>query len=113
MPECDLGCNQSSRIAKLETQHDYVGSMINHMNAKLDQVIIGLGNVALLEVKHNNHAESLNRAFSRIEIVEKQAATTQQALAEILNQIRGMARMAVVVWACIGGTLGYLITKII
>jgi hypothetical protein len=101
---------------KLETQHDHVLPIISKMDlkldAKLDQVILGLGRVEVLESKHNNHSDALGRAFERIELIEKQTGETSRALADLLSQIKGMTRMAIVLWTVMGATVGFLVNKI-
>lgn len=112
MPDCSTNCPHLPRILKLETQFDHIHPLINKMDGKLDQVILGLGRIEVLESKHMNHADALNRAFERIEEVEKQSKETSRALADLLSQIKGMTRMAIVLWAIMGASVGYIINKV-
>lgn len=112
MSDCPSTCPYVGQIAKLESENGHITPVIASISSKLDQVIIGLGRVELLEVKHNNHAEALTRAFTRIENIEKQVAETSRVLADTLSQIKGMTRVAVVLWTVMGGFVGFIITKV-
>lgn len=113
MPECTGTCPYVGRIAKLETQQDHIVPMINKMDNKLDTVLLGLGRVEILELKHANNSESISRAFNRIDSVEVQIETTTKVLNDLLSQIKGMTRLAIVFWACTGASIIYIINKVI
>lgn len=113
MSDCAHSCPYAGRITKLETQYDYITPLMNKMDNKLDKVIVGLGRVELLELKHSNHSESIDRAFTRIELVEKQVESTAKVLSDLLSQIKGMTRLAMVLWAGTGATVIYLFNKVL
>jgi hypothetical protein len=100
-------------MTKLETQQDYLSPVINKMDNKLDTVILGLNRVEILELKHSNHADSINRAFTRIEAVEEQTKATAKVLADLLSQIKGMTRLALILWGATGATVVFLLNKVI
>lgn len=113
MSDCSANCPYIGRITKLETQQDHITPMMNKMDSKLDTVILGLSRVEILELKHSTHSESLNRAFNRIEAVEEQARATAKVLADLLSQIKGMTRLAIIIWAGTGATVAFLINRVI
>jgi hypothetical protein len=113
MAECSTNCPHLSRIAKLETQFDYLAPLINKMDGKIDQVILGLSRVEVLESKHFGHGEALGRAFERIESVEQESLNTSKALADLLSQIKAITRLAVVLWTVLGGAVGYIASKVV
>lgn len=113
MSDCSPTCPFGNRITKLETQYDLLTPLVSKIDLKLDQVILGLSRVEILELKHDNHSESLNRAFSRIEATEKQIAATTQAVQDMISQVKGMARVALVVWTLFGATVGFILNKVI
>jgi len=113
MPECTGTCPYIGRIAKLETQQDHLGPMINKMDSKLDTVLLGLGRVEILELKHATNTDAINRAFTRIDSVEGQIESTAKVLNDLLSQIKGMTRLAMVFWACTGASIIYIINKVI
>lgn len=113
MPECTGTCPYIGRIAKLETQQDHIGPMINKMDSKLDTVLLGLGRVEILELKNANNSDSINRAFTRIDSVETQIENTTKVLNDLLSQIKGMTRLAIIFWACTGASIVYIINKVI
>lgn len=113
MPDCSTNCPYIGRITKLEAHQDHIAPMMSKMDSKLDTVILGLSRVEILELKHSTHTESINRAFTRIEAVEEQAKATAKVLADLLSQIKGMTRLAVVLWAGTGATVIYLFNKVL
>lgn len=113
MPDCSVNCPHTSRITKLETQYDLLVPTIGKIDGKLDIVVGGLNRVELLETKHSTHTEAIERAFKRIEVVEAQSVTTAKALADMLSQLKGMYRLGVVMWVVLGGTIGFILNKVI
>lgn len=113
MTDCSINCPYSSRITKLEAQHDHLAPMINKLDVKLDQVIITLSRVEVLESKHNNHTDALERAFDRIETIEKQVSETSKVLADTLSQLKGMTRFGVVLWVALSGCIGFVFNKVL
>ena len=110
---CSPGnCSQLGRIAKLEAQHDHVLSAIGKMDEKLDRVIVMLGRVEVLESKHITHNEALSRAFARIESSERRIDDTALKLNDLMSQIKGMTRAAVLLWTVMGGSVTYALIKL-
>jgi hypothetical protein len=105
-------CTQLGRIATLEAQHDHVLHAIGKMDEKLDRVITMLGRVEVLESKHLSHNEALARAFSRIELAERRLDETALKLNDLMSQIKGMTRAAVVLWTVMGGSVTYALIKL-
>lgn len=112
MSDCQ-NCPHVSRISKTETQIDHIGALFIKMDLKLDQVIVALARVEILEVKHGTHTDALGRAFERIEIIERQSSETAKSLADLLSQIKGMTRAAVVAWTIMGAVVSYVATKVL
>lgn len=111
-PCTPIHCPHAGRISKLEAQQDHVAQVVLKMDGKLDQVLLALGRVEVLESKHAHHTEALGRAFARIESIEKQSKDTATALNDLMSQIKGVSRLAIVLWTVLGGTVGVLITKV-
>ena len=110
---CNLiHCPHVGRISKLEAQQDHVAQTVLKIDAKLDQVLLALGRVEVLENKHAHHTEALGRAFARIESIEKQSRDTAAALSDLMSQIKGMSRLALVIWMVMGSAVGVLVTKV-
>lgn len=105
-------CSQLTRIAKLETQHDHVLLAIGKMDEKLDRVLMALSRVEVLESKHLSHNEALTRAFSRIESAERRLDDMALKLNDLMSQIKGMTRAAVVLWTVMGGSVTYALIKL-
>jgi hypothetical protein len=103
----------ASRIAKLEAQHDYTLPMIGKMDGKLDQLLVALSRVEVLENNHSTQNEALDRAFGRIESVERQVTDTTRALSDLLSQIKGMTRLAMVLWTIMGVSVGFILNKVV
>lgn len=105
-------CPHIGRIARLEAQHDHVLRTVQKIDEKIDKVLLSLGRVEVLESKHIHHNEALARAFKRIEDTEEQVSDTAKALNDLISQIRGMSRLAVVLWTLLSGIVGTVATKV-
>lgn len=112
MPDCN-NCPYIERITRVESNYQHTLPVITAMNNKLDIVIISLGKIEVLESKHNNHSEALGRAFERIEVIETQIMDTSKAVSDLLSQIKGMTRLAMVLWAVMGASVGFIFNKML
>lgn len=112
MPDCN-NCPYIERISRVESSYQHSLPVITAMNGKLDVVILSLGKIEVLESKHNNHSEALGRAFERIEAIEKQTMDTSKAVSDLLSQIKGMTRLATVLWTVMGASVGFIFSKVL
>lgn len=112
MSDCN-NCPYIERISRVESNYQHTLPVITAMNSKLDTVILSLGKIEVLESKHNNHSEALGRAFERIEAIEKQTMDTSKAVSDLLSQIKGMTRLAMVLWSVMGASVGFIFSKVL
>lgn len=105
-------CSQLGRISKLEAQHDHVITALVKLDGKMDQILLMLGRVEVLENKHLTQNEALSRAFARIEGAERKLDETTRSLNDLLGQIKGMTRAAVVLWTVMGGAVTYALVTL-
>lgn len=113
MTDCPTNCPYVGRITTLEAQHNLLTPLVNKIDSKMDQVIVSLGKIEVIELKHATHTEALDRAFKRIEDNEKQLEATTVIVRDVLSQLKGMMRVAIVLWTIFGGALGFILTRVI
>ena len=107
----DLNCSQQTEVALLRAHYLNLQKTLDTMSNKMDSILVEMANVRTLEGKLGHHNEALNRAFMRIEVVEKQSDETAKLLLEFMAQIRGMTKLAVALWTVMGGVVGWLVSK--
>lgn len=105
-------CPHEMRITSLERRqddfNDYLKKLEDKLDAKLDLILMQLSKVAILEEKHNYQSTALERAFSKITVLE----ASLESLKEFKNKTEGMARMAWLIWTAMGLSLGAILTKV-
>jgi len=113
MTESDHRCQQVNRIESLEKRDDAIIKtlelMENRFDAKLDLILSQISKIAVLEVNHQNASSAINRAFTKMEELEK----LTRDLAAFRDRTEGMAKMAWLLWGVMGTGLGFLIVKAI
>jgi hypothetical protein len=83
--------------------------MEDKFDAKLDMIIFQINKVAVLEEKHTYQSQALGRAFEKLGMIE----TDVDTLKSFKDKTEGMARMAYLLWAAMGISLGAVIMKVI
>lgn len=111
MSEIDHRCQQVNRIETLEKRDESIIKtlelMENRFDAKLDLILSQISKIAVLEVNHQNASSAINRAFTKMEELEK----LTRDLAAFRDRTEGMAKMAWLLWGVMGTGLGFLILK--
>ena len=106
-------CSQIHRMDTIEKREDALiktlEMMENRFDAKLDLILSQISKIAVLEVNHQNSSNAINRAFSKLEEIEK----TTRDLLTFRDHTEGMAKMAWLLWGVMGTGLGFLILKAI
>lgn len=106
-------CTQIHRLDTLEKREDTIIKsleiMENRFDAKLDLILSQINKIAVLEVNHQNASSAINRAFVKLEEVER----TTRELSTFRDHTEGMAKMAWLLWGIMGTGLGFLILKAI
>ncbi len=109
----NYACQQTHRIESLEKRDEALieslKTLENRFDAKLDLILSQISKIAVLEVNHQNATSAINRAFSKLEEVEK----TTRELVTFRDHTEGMAKMAWLLWGLMGTGLGFLIIKAI
>jgi hypothetical protein len=98
------------RIDVLEKRDETIFAALKKMedkfDSKLDLILFQINKIAVLEANHNNHAQGMQRAFSKIESLE----SADRELEAFRNKTEGMAKMAWILWGAIGsGVLALLV----
>jgi hypothetical protein len=105
-------CPNDHRIEVLEKQYEKLQESIKKMedkfDSKLDLILFQINKIAVLEANHNNHSAAVNRAFGRLEDVQKELDNLKQ----FQSHTEGMARMAWLLWGTIGAAVAGIIFKV-
>lgn len=105
-------CNYVSRIDALERRDDSIFSAIKKMedkfDSKLDLILFQISKIAVLEANHQHQSTALDRAFKKIEDLQKSVDVTL----EFKNKTEGMAKMAWYLWGGLSGVVGFLLIKV-
>jgi hypothetical protein len=105
-------CFHEKRLEVIERRYDGLLESLKKMedkfDAKLDMILFQINKVAVLEEKHTYQSAALERAFTKIEILDE--AIDQ--LSSFKDKTEGMARMAWLLWSAMGVTIGGLVLKV-
>ena len=105
-------CSSDLRLDALERRHETllenIKKMEDRFDAKLDLILSQLNKVAILEEKHTYQSASLERAFTRIKDLDDQV----DALSSFKDQVKGMARMAYLIWGAMGVSIAAIVAKV-
>jgi hypothetical protein len=82
--------------------------MEDKFDAKLDMILFQINKVAILEEKHSYQSAALERAFTRIQILD---ASVDQ-LNSFKDKTEGMAKMAWIIWGGLGLTVAGIVAKL-
>ena len=107
MPDCDAAnrCPYQERISKMEARLESKDGTMGRVEQKLDTLLTQVGKIELLEHKHATQSDTINRAFESLAEVRQQSIDTARGLADLLSQIRGMARSAYILWSLMGAAV--------
>ena len=100
-----MPCTENSRIAALESQIAVVGKMLERLDKKSDQILLEVAKVQVLEERHANSSQALERAFRAINDTATHVRNVDHELQANLNKLRGMKYLAWVLWTILGGVV--------
>jgi len=107
-----MPCDQAFRISSLEQRDELMLREFKDVSlkfdGKLDTILFQLGKIAVLEVNHQNHSSSMERAFSKLGELEKECST----LRSFKSHTEGMAKMAWMLWGSLGAGVITLLVKV-
>lgn len=105
-------CSQLHRIDTLERKDESIFSALKKMedkfDSKLDLILFQISKIAVLEANHQHQSSALDRAFKKIEDLEKSVEGT----VAFKHKTEGMAKMAWYLWAALSGVVGFLLIKV-
>lgn len=105
-------CSSIHRIEALEKREEVIFSALKKMedkfDSKLDLILFQINKIAVLEANHNNHQQSIQRAFAKIETAEDQV----RALEMFRSKTEGMAKIAWLLWSTIGVGVVLILIKV-
>lgn len=87
MSDCE--CKHEGKIAMLEQRDQMILDSLQELKGKTDMILMQVTKVAVLEVNHDVQSKALDRAFSRIELLENGNAT----IMGLINQAQGGAKV--------------------
>lgn len=107
-----MPCDQTYRITALEQRDEVMlkefKEVSQKFDGKLDTILFQLGKIAVLEVNHQNHSSSMERAFSKLGELEKECSE----LRGFKSHTEGMAKMAWLLWGSLGTGVVTLLVKV-
>jgi hypothetical protein len=105
-------CFHEKRLEVIERRYDGLQEALKKMedkfDAKLDMILFQINKVAILEEKHSYQSAALERAFSKIQLLDEAV----DALSSFKDRTEGMARMAWLIWSAMGVTIGGIVLKV-
>ena len=104
-----MPCTENGRIATLENQIAMVGKTLERLDGKLDQILLEVAKVQVLEERHSNSSQALERAFRAINDTATHVKSVDCELQANLNKLRGMKYLAWVLWTILGGVVTALV----
>jgi hypothetical protein len=121
-------CHHDSTIAKHAGTLELITTTLNEMRSDLKEVKTVVQVLGAVQIENAHMKESLTRAFSRIEVIEKEKAHdheldaviervvklegAKEAYDAFINQVIGMKTLAWVLWSVLAGGLGVVILKL-
>ena len=104
-----MPCTENGRIATLENQIAMVGKTLERLDGKLDQILLEVAKVQVLEERHSNSSQALERAFKAINNTATHVRNVDNELQANLNKLKGMKYFAWVLWTILGGVVTVLV----
>jgi vacuolar-type H+-ATPase subunit D/Vma8 len=110
----DLPCiNHEKRLSLLEQSFQQIPRSMDSVNAKMDMILVQITKVAILEEKHRSQQLDIAHAHDKLVSLEQKHDGLQKEVMQFINEARGMARMAWVVWTLLGTTVVALLVKML
>lgn len=97
----------------LESSHSHLKSSLDTVVDKLDKILEQNTKVAVLAEKQMSHQADIERAHFRIEQVEQKGEKLAVEVREFISFIRGLTKLAYVLWSSLGGAVFLLAIKIL
>lgn len=72
------------RLTRVEVQTGAISQDMSEVKESLKEISSSLRILSVLDVKHNNTVESLNRAFKEIDVLKKQILEAEKKLPNLL-----------------------------
>jgi len=121
-------CPHDVTITKHSSSIDLLTSLLQEMRGDLKEVKNVVQVIGSVQIEATHAKESMNRAFNRIESLEKERAHDHDLEAVVvrvkaledakenydafINQVAGMKSLAWVLWSVLAGGLGVVILKL-
>lgn len=110
----ELPCiNHEKRLSLLEQSFQQIPRSMDSVNAKMDMILAQITKVAILEEKHRSQQLDIAHAHDKLARLEQKHDGLQKEVMQFINEARGMARMAWVVWTLLGTTVVALLVKML
>lgn len=117
-------CKHEFEIKALAQRDEALQKSMDGVSTKLDLILAQITKVAVLEEKHSNQTVDLTRAHDKIGKLEKEldekAGSLKRELDELskeargfINHTNGMAKMAWLLWTCLGAGVVTLFVKVL
>lgn len=112
------------RMGGLEQSHTYLKETLGGMASKLDLILVQITKVAILEEKSSVQQIDINRAHNKISTVETKHELLIDALEkkhddlavevrDFVSFIRGLTKLAYILWSTLGGVVFLILVKIL
>lgn len=111
MSDCPIPhreCPYSATVTTHQANMQQIMDLLQELRSDMKTVKVSLGNMPLLEQDLRYQKEALDRAFENIRTLEN----VIEAHKAKLSELRGMRRMAVLVWTVMGSGLGLALFKL-
>jgi len=112
MAEKPNECLKEGVIAGLIHDRDSIKRSMESVSTKLDLILAQITKVAILEERHSNSVEDINRAHVYIETLEGELKTLAAEVRDFMAHSRGMMRMGWVIWTILSSGLGMMLAKL-
>lgn len=105
--------NHEKRLALLEQSYQQIPRSMDSINAKMDMILVQITKVAILEEKNRAQQMDITHAHDKLTRLEQKHDVLKTEVMQFINEARGMARMAWVVWTLLGTTVVALLIKML
>jgi hypothetical protein len=108
-----LDCKHEGTIAGLIHDRDDLKKSMEVVSTKLDLILAQITKVAILEERHNNSTQDINRAHLYVANLEKEVKTLSTEVRSFISESKGMAKMAWIVWTILSSAVGLVFVKVL
>ena len=121
-------CPHESSIAKLQHSDDTLMTILKEVRDDIREMKGSLSAIPTMMVEATHMKETVSRAFTRLEVLEKERAhggdvaaliarvkeleTAKDNYDAFINQVQGMKTMAWALWTILAGGLGVVIYRL-